>query len=487
MVRNRSLLNGRVSAVLACMLTVVLAACEASSTNGPASAQTGPGAVQASPGAAGVAPQEQPPYNNHNISRDHYVVNPTFISEGVLRPGDGLDMSSPDMPQRRVGRQPLNIKLPMQASATKPYTLTENFRLVEAESTAQEASLLTGYFQGSYRFASAEAAYEQARRERQSSHSIYAILDATGTVQDITEFLVDEDLRWRAESKPVYEGSDVGDADFRRQFLQDYGSHYVSAITYGYRIAVRGKISQSESDNMSKIKAAFKAAFVACGAEGGLSKEDKATLSSSKLELIFSATSGGLYTDGEQRPGVLTNLDDILVMLRDLRSGKTKIQSAPMNATVRTYWNLLPGEFTRSRTLLADHSTPPLPEPFYGVPKGAVIPWRPTEKNLRTDNAENTYLAPPEGWALCDGENGTPDLRDRFVLGSVTYGELGAAGGAQKHAHTASSTKSADKWDQHGGMGSGYKQTKDSHTHAITVASVGHMPPFVKLAYIMKL
>ena len=23
----------------------------------------------------------------------------------------------------------------------------------------------------------------------------------------------------------------------------------------------------------------------------------------------------------------------------------------------------------------------------------------------------------PEGWALCDGENGTPDLRERFVLG----------------------------------------------------------------------
>jgi hypothetical protein len=24
----------------------------------------------------------------------------------------------------------------------------------------------------------------------------------------------------------------------------------------------------------------------------------------------------------------------------------------------------------------------------------------------------------PEGWALCDGRNGTPDLRDRFVVGA---------------------------------------------------------------------
>lgn len=24
----------------------------------------------------------------------------------------------------------------------------------------------------------------------------------------------------------------------------------------------------------------------------------------------------------------------------------------------------------------------------------------------------------PPGWALCDGNNGTPDLRDRFVIGA---------------------------------------------------------------------
>ncbi len=24
----------------------------------------------------------------------------------------------------------------------------------------------------------------------------------------------------------------------------------------------------------------------------------------------------------------------------------------------------------------------------------------------------------PAGWALCDGNNGTPDLRDRFVIGA---------------------------------------------------------------------
>ena len=43
------------------------------------------------------------------------------------------------------------------------------------------------------------------------------------------------------------------------------------------------------------------------------------------------------------------------------------------------------------------------------VPSGGVILWH---------GASN---AVPKGWAICDGTNGTPDLRDRFVIGG--YGE----------------------------------------------------------------
>lgn len=54
----------------------------------------------------------------------------------------------------------------------------------------------------------------------------------------------------------------------------------------------------------------------------------------------------------------------------------------------------------------------------------------------------------PTGWALCDGTNGTPDLRDRFVVGAgLSYG-LGAVGGqvsqstsaAGGHTHTITGT-----------------------------------------------
>ncbi len=50
-----------------------------------------------------------------------------------------------------------------------------------------------------------------------------------------------------------------------------------------------------------------------------------------------------------------------------------------------------------------------------GIPRGAIMMW-----------SGNTA---PSGWALCDGENGTPDLRERFVLGAGGSVNKGSVGG----------------------------------------------------------
>jgi microcystin-dependent protein len=53
------------------------------------------------------------------------------------------------------------------------------------------------------------------------------------------------------------------------------------------------------------------------------------------------------------------------------------------------------------------------------VPSGIITMW--------------TGGAPPEGWALCDGQNNTPDLRARFIVGydggSTDYNTLNVTGG----------------------------------------------------------
>lgn len=44
----------------------------------------------------------------------------------------------------------------------------------------------------------------------------------------------------------------------------------------------------------------------------------------------------------------------------------------------------------------------------------------------------------PEGWVLCDGRNGTPDLRDKFIVGAGREYTIGDTGGAKAVTLTVS-------------------------------------------------
>jgi hypothetical protein len=61
----------------------------------------------------------------------------------------------------------------------------------------------------------------------------------------------------------------------------------------------------------------------------------------------------------------------------------------------------------------------------------------------------------PSGWYLCDGSNGTPDLRDRFIVGAGSTYSVAATGGSTTHTLTTSEMP--------------------SHTHTATVTDPGHV------------
>lgn len=48
----------------------------------------------------------------------------------------------------------------------------------------------------------------------------------------------------------------------------------------------------------------------------------------------------------------------------------------------------------------------------------------------------------PEGWKICDGTNGTPDLRNLFALGASDVYALGSTGGSETHTLSLSETPS---------------------------------------------
>ncbi|GAB1430413.1 hypothetical protein MASR2M18_12460 [Ignavibacteria bacterium] len=58
------------------------------------------------------------------------------------------------------------------------------------------------------------------------------------------------------------------------------------------------------------------------------------------------------------------------------------------------------------------------------LPCGSIVMW--------TGDIGNV----PSGWALCDGNNGTPDLNDRFPRGTTTPASVGTPGGSNTHSHT---------------------------------------------------
>jgi hypothetical protein len=123
----------------------------------------------------------------------------------------------------------------------------------------------------------------------------------------------------------------------------------------------------------------------------------------------------------------------------------------------------------------------------------------------------------PSGWVLCNGSSGTPDLRDRFVVGAGNSYAVGATGGSAdaivvSHTHTgttgvmnsnATHSHTYDGTNVPGGSGRGDRQgviegkttstANIDHTHNFTTNATGssgtnaNLPPYYALAYIMKL
>lgn len=142
------------------------------------------------------------------------------------------------------------------------------------------------------------------------------------------------------------------------------------------------------------------------------------------------------------------------------------------------------------------------------IPTGAILLWSGSIGSI------------PAGFVLCNGNNGTPDLRDRFVVGAGTTYAVNATGGSADsvlptHTHGATSVVT-DPGHTHGltsipgtaagGGGTlyygGFTGINDAQgsintaTTSITVATTnanagvsgtnGNLPPYYALCYIQK-
>lgn len=122
------------------------------------------------------------------------------------------------------------------------------------------------------------------------------------------------------------------------------------------------------------------------------------------------------------------------------------------------------------------------------IPAGCILLWSGSSDNI------------PAGWALCNGENNTPNLQDKFVLGAGPVHNPGDTGGEEtvtltieqmpKHNHTAETISLSDY--KSGGskmdvfmLPGGTEEIKTDYTGGGEAHN--NMPPYYALCYIMKI
>lgn len=126
------------------------------------------------------------------------------------------------------------------------------------------------------------------------------------------------------------------------------------------------------------------------------------------------------------------------------------------------------------------------------VPKGGIIMWSGTVANI------------PVGWALCNGSSGTPDLRDKFIVGAKqddagaaktnVSGSLTQSGGAATVTLTTNEMPAHTHTVPTGNTGGGsYASEGSTSVASATSSSAGSgaafsiLNPYYALAFIMKL
>ena len=157
---------------------------------------------------------------------------------------------------------------------------------------------------------------------------------------------------------------------------------------------------------------------------------------------------------------------------------------------------------------------------FSSIPSGIITMW------------SGSADAIPTGWVLCDGENNTPDLRNRFVIGAGSTYAVGATGGSASgvtgpadgetgaaSGNTGATTLTTDQIPSHThdydsgyttsggsslnhsskksstyavgatGGGQSHAHTLNAHTHTLNshTHTVDALPPYYALCYIMKI
>ena len=156
---------------------------------------------------------------------------------------------------------------------------------------------------------------------------------------------------------------------------------------------------------------------------GSKGEKGKPGISINKDKIKYDETTGNLTI--ELSDGKIINIDKIKgskgASLRGLKGppgvGIKSIAVDPVNGNLMVTLN-----DTNDTQINAGNVKGVKGEDCKNIPQGIIVAWAGTKDNI------------PEGWVICDGNQGTPNLKSRFIIGSNSSNyKPGTIGGEMTH------------------------------------------------------
>lgn len=212
---------------------------------------------------------------------------------------------------------------------------------------------------------------------------------------------------------------------------------------------------------------------------------------------------GGInIAEGCAPSGINNAIRELMAQLKDMQSGTDGDGFVVGGAFTCSGAAVFSSTVTAPTPTTGDNSTKVATTAFVqgaGLPSGCIVLW------------SGSIASIPSGWYLCNGSNGTPDLRNRFIVGAGSTYSVGGTGGSAdaivvSHTHTATVTDpghdhsirvgvaakntstgstGGDNWVE-GSTGSATTGISVSISTTGSSGTNANLPPYYALAYIMK-
>ena len=133
-------------------------------------------------------------------------------------------------------------------------------------------------------------------------------------------------------------------------------------------------------------------------------------LASDKAEFLKSETYSSLVSQGKKAVAGSLYYDEVTVGKETAMPSNQDIKQKPCRVNVYYGDESIPRATLSFNRYSVSHTES-------SIPKGTILPWYGKSSDI------------PDGFALCDGTKGTPDLRNRFLVGAGSNYSLGDTGG----------------------------------------------------------